>query len=272
MTVEHPKSCPFCQGIDFTKSYTFNQPPEGEIDLSFYDGDYHRVLYCCDVCGHFLSIHDMKIEDLYSGEYVDSSYGPSGIKPEFDRIIALSPENSDNRRRVDRICDYVLSRLEQNDVQPTLLDVGSGLGVFPHGMKEAGWDCTALDPDQRSSRHANEVIGIDSICGDFMEIDAPGRYDLITFNKVLEHVADPIAMLARAKNYLNPGGIVYVELPDGESAIQDSPQREEFMIEHPHAFSAASVCLLAKHAGFSVQTLEQIREPSSKYTLFTFLR
>lgn len=272
MTVKHPKSCPFCRGSHFTKSYTFNQPPEGEVEFSFNEEGYHRDLYCCDVCGHFLSIHDMDIGDLYSGDYVDSSYGPSGIRSEFDRIIALPSENSDNRRRVDRVCDYVLPRLKTSGVQPTMLDVGSGLGVFPYGMKEAGWNCTALDPDQRSTRHANDVIGINSICGDFMEIDRPGCYDLITFNKVLEHVEDPVDMLARAKDFLNPGGIVYVELPDGENAIHDSPHREEFMIEHPHIFSAASVCLLVKHAGFSVQTLEHIREPSSKYTLFTFLR
>ena len=31
----------------------------------------------------------------------------------------------------------------------TLLDVGSGLAVFPAVMKEMGWLCTALDPDVR---------------------------------------------------------------------------------------------------------------------------
>ena len=238
---------------------------------SFNDGKYRRDLFCCDGCGHFLSIHDMDVEGLYTGDYVDASYGSTGMRAAFDKIIALPPKKSDNRQRVARICDYVLPQLQTGGGQPTLLDVGAGLGVFPHGMKEAGWRCTAIDPDERSQQHAVDVIGIDGLCGDFMKIENPGRFDLITFNKVLEHVEDPTAMLSRAVEFLNPGGFVYVELPDGEAAIHDSPKREEFFIDHTHIFSMASMSLLIRKSDFLVQTLARIHEPSGKYSLFAFL-
>jgi SAM-dependent methyltransferase len=156
-----------------------------------------------------------------------------------------------------------------------VLDVGSGLCVFLHGMKAAGWRGTALDPDERAVAHAREVVGVDAICGDWMTAKIEGRYDLITFNKVLEHVVDPVAMLARARQGLTPGGMVYLELPDGEAAAPPRGEgfgREEFFIEHHHVFSLASVSLLAEKAGFSAVTVERLREPSTKYTLRAFLR
>jgi len=156
---------------------------------------------------------------------------------------------------------------------PRLLDVGAGLGVFPHRMKEAGWQCIALDPDERATRHAREVIGIEAVTGDFMQIDTAmlGMFDVVTFNKVLEHVEDPVAMLVRAKPLLAPGGFIYFEVPDGEAAATEGQGREEFFIEHHHVFSVASAALLAKRAGFYLRQLESIQEPSTKYTIRGFL-
>jgi 2-polyprenyl-3-methyl-5-hydroxy-6-metoxy-1,4-benzoquinol methylase len=177
--------------------------------------------------------------------------------------MGLPAERSDNVARVRRVC----ARL----VPGSVLDVGSGLGVFPARMKEAGWRAMALDPDARAVAHAREHIGVAAVQADFMTADDLGRHELVTFNKVLEHVSDPVAMLQRAHGALEEGGTVYVELPDGECAAQDGPGREEFFIEHVHVFSLASLCLLAMRAGFVVRSAERLREPSDKYTLYGFL-
>ncbi len=155
-----------------------------------------------------------------------------------------------------------------------MLDVGSGLCVFLHGMKAAGWACTALDPDERAAAHARDYVGVAAIAADFLTAGGLGRYDVLTFNKVLEHVKDPAAMLARAATLVNPGGFVYVEVPDGEAASADPDGfgREEFFVEHYHVFSAVSVAMLAARAGFEAVEIERLREPSSKYTLRAFLR
>jgi len=81
-------------------------------------------------------------------------------------------------------------------------------------------------------------------------------------------------MLARTHDVLVPGGLVYVELPDAEGALgdPDGPSREEFAIEHYCAFSATSYTMLARRAGFRVELLERLVEPSGKYTLRGFLR
>ena len=269
-----PLHCP-CDAKHFSCLFKYQAPPEGEIKFQFSASEqYYREVLRCDLCGHFVSLHEMDDSALYSGEYVEANYRDlEGIRRTFERIISLPPSKSDNVGRVKRIIEFANTHFEMSEItRPlSLLDVGSGLGVFPYKMKEAGWDCTALDPDMRSVQHAREVVGVKAILCDFMLVEEIGQFDVITFNKVLEHVPDPVAMLAKSAKHLRDGGFVYVELPDGEEAMLDGPGREEFFIDHPHVFSATSLALLAKRAGFSVNLIERLREPSTKYTLRGFV-
>ena len=252
--------------------FSYTAPPEGEIAFRFSrEGEYRREVLRCDLCGHFVSRHDLDMSAMYSGEYVDATYGADGLRRAFDRINALDPARSDNVGRVRRIVEFAAGHFGAARPSPSVLDVGSGLCVFLYRMKAAGWRGTALDPDPRAAAHARDVAGVDGVCGDFMTLDGLGRFDAVTFNKVLEHVEDPVVMLGRAHRHLTDGGFVYVELPDGEAAAHDGPGREEFFIDHPHIFSAASLTLLATRAGFRVVALERLREPSTKYTLRAFL-
>jgi 2-polyprenyl-3-methyl-5-hydroxy-6-metoxy-1,4-benzoquinol methylase len=233
---------------------------------------YFRRLLRCTTCGHFRSVHEMDMSALYAGAYVDSTYGDAGMRRAFERITALDPNKSDNAGRVARIVAFA-HRHWPSAEPPSVLDVGSGLCVFLHRLhRVTGWDCTALDPDPRAARHAEATAGVKGICGDFMQCASLGSYALITFNKVLEHVVDPVAMLARSAEHMAGGGLVYIELPDGEKASEDSFDREEFFVDHHHVFSVRSTELLAKSASFEVLELDRLREPSGKYTLFAFLR
>lgn len=269
-----PLQCP-CKAEHFANVFTYDAPPEGEISFSFSASQkYYREVLCCGLCGHFVSVHEMDDSSLYSGDYVNSNYGDDGIGRAFHRIISLDPTKSDNSGRVQRILEFANKHFTGTALanrSPSVLDVGSGLCVFLHRMKEAGWDCTALDPDLRAVKHAQETVGVKAVCGDFMELRDLGRFDVVTFNKVLEHVKDPVTMLAKTAEHVREGGFVYVELPDGEGAVSDGPGREEFCIDHPHVFSGASLTMLAVRAGFSVLTIERLREPSGKYTLRAFL-
>lgn len=270
-----PLQCP-CNGAYFTQVFTYHAPPEGEIRFQFSSvGQYERHLLCCNLCGHFVSQHTMDASALYTGDYVNANYqDEAGLQRTFERIIGLDPSKSDNAGRVRRLVEFAAVHFRESQAlerSPSVLDVGSGLGVFPYKIKEAGWDCTALDPDLRAIEHARKIVGVKAVHGDFMEIADPCRFDVITFNKVLEHVEDPVVMLAKSATHLNPGGFVYVEVPDGEAAIHDGPGREEFFIDHLHVFSAASLAMLVAHAGFSVRLLERLREPSTKYTLRAFI-
>ncbi len=264
--------CPFCQGTHFKTVFSYNKPPSGEI-LFQLKGNYKRDLMRCEQCSHFLSVHTMDLTNLYSGEYVNATYGDEeGLKKNFERVINLPPEKSDNTGRVKRMVSFAekyFKNYTQN--KPKVLDVGSGLCVFLHEIKKQGWDTVALDPDPRNIAHAQGTAGVNAILGDLTQLKIKDRFDVITLNKVLEHIPDPVSALKQTQNILAPGGMVYIELPDGEMASGEGFGREEFFIDHHHVFSMASLTLLAQKAGYLVLKSNRIREPSTKFTLYAFL-
>jgi SAM-dependent methyltransferase len=215
----------------------------------------------------------MLISDQYSGAYADATYGGAdGMREAFYRIVSLPSEKSDNAGRVRRVCEYAAARLGSRPAKPALLDVGAGLGVFPHAMMKAGWDVTALDPDPRNESHYRDIVCVKPVISDFLKLPAGAlrrTFDVVSFNKVLEHVCDPVRMLARAADLCSAGGLVYLEVPD-VTASTEGQNREEFLFGHEHVFSIASTALLLQRSGFRPLRLERLREPSGKFTIFGF--
>lgn len=258
-----------CRGAYLKTAFTYDRPPSGEIRFDATASAYHREFLRCGLCGHFCGSHSMDLAGLYSGDYVSSTYG-TAMRAAYERILALPPSRSDNSGRVERVRAFAAARWGESRPRPAILDVGSGLCVFLARMHAAGWICTALDPDERAVEHARGVVGIDAVCADFQIGPDLGSFDVVTFNKVLEHVPDPVGMLERAARYLRPGGFVYLEVPDGDAAAAEGQGREEFFIDHWHVFSPASVALLVRTAGLSPIAIERLREPSTKFTLRAF--
>lgn len=263
--------CP-CGNTAYRQVFVYTEPPEGEIRFPSAAAGYRRTVLRCPACGHYVSRHDMDISGLYAGEYVDATYGDD-MRRVFERIIGLPVGQSDNEGRAQAVMAFAGSwfRGRGAGFVPSLLDVGAGLCVFAWRMRREGWTCMALDPDARAVRHAREVAGVAAVHADFVRDAVQGNYDVVSFNKVLEHVVDPVGMLECARPLLSPGGFVYVELPDGEAAEQAGPEREEFFVDHHHVFSMGSMSLVAAKAGFRVVRSERLREPSGKYTLRGYL-
>src|SRR5262245_14140469 len=271
MTGPRPSiECP-CEGAHLAPSFSYDKPPAGETRFDF-GQTYHREYRHCVLCGHFFSRHEMDLSTLYGGAYVEATYGAQ-MRATYDRIMSLPSENSDNAGRVARVLSFAERHLPARGRLPRLLDIGSGLAVFAARMRAAGWDCTALDPDPRAAEHARS-LGLTAVADDFLVMDLTGLggFDAVSLNKVIEHVDQPVAMLRRSAGVLDPAGLVYVEVPDGDAASTEGPGREEFFIEHHHVFSPASVALTAKRAGFSTVAIERLREPSGKFTICAFLK
>jgi 2-polyprenyl-3-methyl-5-hydroxy-6-metoxy-1,4-benzoquinol methylase len=250
--------------------FEYNFPPKNETKFDLKKQKYERHFVSCDSCGHWFAKHKIDINQLYTGEYTDSTYG-NKIAQTFEKIIALPNEKSDNFGRIERVKAFKEIALPKKKYI-NLLDIGSGLGIFPHAVKKAGWNCVATDPDKRSIEHIQKKVGINRVIhGDFMKIKSFGKYDIITFNKVLEHVEDPGQMLSKAKDYLEKDGFVYIEVPDAEKASKQGKDREEFFIDHLHVFSLLSLKFLCQNKGFKNTKINRILEPSGKFTLFAFI-
>jgi SAM-dependent methyltransferase len=267
-----PQKC-ICEDSNFNCCHIYRERPSGETDFRI--ENYYREIWKCSECDHYRSTTDISLEELYSGKYASMTYGNvDDIRSNFDRIMNLDPKFSDNIGRVSKIKDFV-SKYFKNRDKIKILDIGSGLGVFLAQIKlQTEWNCTAIEPDPQMSQHLSNDLNIRTYKDDFRKLDLDERFNIITLNKVLEHVMDPIDLLASCKRYIDSEGLIYIEVPDGQCAAEDrlGYGREEFFLEHHHAFSLNSTKKMIEKAGFELINIETLKEPSTKYTIRAFLQ
>ena len=258
--------CRFCKSNKVLIKQ-FNRPPKGETNFGFLP--YSRSLWQCTGCQHITNKHNFNIDTtFYKKTYQRTTYKEKA-RSRFTELMSLPREQSDNRQRVDFIDNFWNDT--QKNKEKSCLDVGSGLGVFPAVLKELNWDCVAIEPDPEACEIIREKIGIEVLSGELVECQKIGEFNLICFNKVLEHTQNPKEMLLQATLHLKSGGLLYIELPDGETALKESgPDREEFFVEHFDAYSRKSLELLMNSVRFKILTIDQVYEPSGKFTLRAF--
>ena len=98
-----------------------------------------------------------------------------------------------------------------------LLDVGCGNGNFLEFAQRAGWQARGVDNDPIAVSAAI-ARGLEVLDGtlDLLD-DESACYDRITLSHVLEHVFDPLDMLARCHRLLKPGGVLWLETPNANA-------------------------------------------------------
>lgn len=268
--MRNTKICPITGDLQSKIIFEYDSPPIGEPNF-VNNQNYKRKVLQFFPSNHFISINDMDLGDLYESKYLDANYkSESKMSKVFDRIISLPSHKSDNIGRFNAIKEHSKKWFSDRK-KLNLLDIGSGTGVFPYIVKKNGWDCLAIDPDKRSVNHLKNKVGVNTLHGDFFKLKPINKFNIITLNKVLEHVKDPIKMLSLTKEWLQDEGFVYLEVPDGEASSLLGKNRGEFYIDHLHIFSIASVAILANKAGYCVQNVYRLNEPSDKFTIRAFL-
>jgi 2-polyprenyl-3-methyl-5-hydroxy-6-metoxy-1,4-benzoquinol methylase len=97
----------------------------------------------------------------------------------------------------------------------SLLDVGSADGVLSHHLTARGWRVTCIERDPElaaaGAAHCERMITAD------LDREVPaleGRFDTIVYADVLEHLADPLAVLVALNRAVKPDGEVIISVPN----------------------------------------------------------
>ena len=110
------------------------------------------------------------------------------------------------RRRVARIRRHVPSG--------RLLDVGAGQGDFGAVARQY-FEIDGTEVSTEGIRLAHERHGLALRYGDVNAIGLPRQhFDVVTLWHVLEHVAEPRALIARCRELLRPTGLLFVAVPN----------------------------------------------------------
>lgn len=123
------------------------------------------------------------------------------------------------RAFVHSYADYHLNsraemlRLLPDDIR-TLLDVGGGGGNFARAfVAERGGKATLLEANPRAVALAR-AHGLEVLEGDFQSLPVTEHYDGVALLDVLEHLADPLAALLKARQVLRTGGVLLLSVPN----------------------------------------------------------
>lgn len=98
------------------------------------------------------------------------------------------------------------------------LDVGCSTGFVVEAAKNIGWEAIGIDLNP-SAVSFGKSRGLDLRNSSLDEISFPENYfDAITLFDVLEHLSNPKDILEQSLKYLKKGGIIFIYVPNFDSA------------------------------------------------------
>jgi len=144
-------------------------------------------------------------------------YYPANYWYRSDGSLAATWEERYRRLVLGDHVRFVTRALADGEETGWVLDVGCGGGLFPRMLRERGFAAMGLDSSPDAAAVAWHTNGVPVLCGDLAQ--APlGRevFRAITMFHVLEHVYDPRAYLAAARELLKPRGRLIVQVPNAD--------------------------------------------------------
>jgi SAM-dependent methyltransferase len=94
------------------------------------------------------------------------------------------------------------------------LDVGCGSGASLGVAAALGWRAAGIEVDADAAARARRFTGAVHVGDALTAPYPPGSFDVVSAFHVLEHVPDPIALTRRMLEWLAPGGLVLIEVPN----------------------------------------------------------
>jgi 2-polyprenyl-3-methyl-5-hydroxy-6-metoxy-1,4-benzoquinol methylase len=147
------------------------------------------------------------------------------------------------------------------------LDFGCGFGDLVSTVGPFSKSVAATELNEIQTAHVRKA-GFD-VRKDLAEFGRP--FDVVSMFHVLEHLPDPVAMLASIRQHMKPGGVIVVEVPHAGDFLLQGLQNEAFKrftlwSEHLVLHTRPTLRHLLAAAGFETQSITGVqRYPVSNH-------
>ena len=136
-----------------------------------------------------------------------------------------------------------------------LLDIGCGYGFFIEAMHVCGWEVEGIE----LSKPAADIARAKK-CGAIHahaveEMEGMAQFDVVTMFYVIEHVADPVAILKAVRKLLKPGGLLVLRYPNTSPLLSFSKRLARRLTlmqapSHLYDYDGDSMVRIMKEAGY----------------------
>jgi SAM-dependent methyltransferase len=215
------------------------------------------TLVRCSACSIVWLDHPPRPNEMHQ-HYTDAYHG----------LISTAGETSPRRwqKHTEGILKYKQSG--------AILDLGCSSGAFLASLPSKSWELHGIEMSADVAKRAEAATGAKIFVGDILDAPFPPEcFDVITCFDVLEHLYEPRRAMAKITEWLKPGGIFYVFVPNIDSAearVFGSHWCGLELPRHLYHYSPASLRYLAKSAGLDEVSVETTRNAAVGYSMRYF--
>jgi SAM-dependent methyltransferase len=141
-------------------------------------------------------------------------------------------------RRAENVCRELHAHLKSGS---RVLDFGGGDGRIMCPLVSQGCECFVVD------YCSSQVSGVHWLGNTLADVPKDQQFDAIFCSHVIEHLANPLAVLIELREHLSSNGVMYVEVP--MELWRNLPAKEE-PVTHINFFTSGSLRSLFERAGF----------------------
>lgn len=207
----------------------------------------------CGDCGLYYAA------DIPSREFLDDYYARDYFSELSGSRLLYRLKSWFARLRAASQFSYITRHVTRSG-EMRILEAGSADGTFLSFFQSAGWSVRGLEFNEYMAQKAREKYGIALERKHLLDLDPDKEsYDVIALPHVLEHLPNPIEILAHCKKLLGERGIVFIELPYSPLPAETTGEDLAFYLEttHLYNFRPASLSKLVKQAGLAPLTVDR---------------
>ena len=186
--------CPFCGSEKFTVYERFGSELQ------------YRYVLCAEC-----SLVYQSPRPKYDQHFIDSAYAEYYQFADNLELNDLADVRESSvtmfKKEVDHIIQYDKNRT-------AVLDIGSGMGTFLYASKPYYKTVIGLDVSAQMAAFVEKKLGVKTYVQQFEDFTYPEKFSLIHMSHVLEHVPNPNHWLQKAKEMLDPNGILVINVPN----------------------------------------------------------
>lgn len=237
------ESCPLCGAADLELLYPSTLAKKKEAGSQYHCTSHglgiHPDIFRCRGCSMVFNEAAPDSGDV-TGQY-EQVEDPEYLAQRESRRLTFHRE---------------LDAIERAQPIGDLLDVGCYTGFFLECARERGWRVAGVEPSRWAAEYARAELGFDVFNGPVERYQTERTFDVVTMWDVLEHVPNPVEVLAILRRLVRPGGMLVFATHNLDTTVARIMGRNFplFMEMHTVHFNNRTLHLLLDKTGFRLES------------------